>query len=1207
LTVAVAVQNKVYDGSSSAIIASQSLTGVVGQDAVSLAGGTATFANKNAGLGKTVTVNGFTLSGADAGNYSISVSTTTTADITPRPLTVMATGTSKVYDGTVTAAVTLHDDHVAGDNLTDVYASAVFGDKNVGQAKSITVSGISISGADLTNYSLVNVTVTTTADIAARTLTVSATAADKMYDGNNSATAHLSDNRIAGDTFTETYTAATFPDKAVAPGRTVTITGISISGGDAGNYSLSATTASAIASITARPLLVTATGVSRKYDGTTAATVTLSDNRLAGDVLTDSYSGASFADRNVGTGKTVTVTGISLSGADAGNYVANATATTTTSITPRLVTISAVADAKVYDATLTSSAMPTLSGDGLAIGDAVSSSQTFDTKNVGTGKTLTPTGTVQDGNGGANYQVTFVVSHGGSITPRPLNVSASGVSKQYDGLITASVTLTDDRLTGDVFTDSYTSASFANKNAGTGKTISVIGISISGTDAPNYSLVNSTASASADITAKALTVSATGVDKTYDGNTTATVQLTDDRLAGDSLTDSYGSATFVNKNVGTGKNVSVAGISISGSDAGNYDLANTTASTTANISARHLTVTAAGVDKTYDGTTAATVTLSDDHLAGDTVTDSYSTATFSDKNVGSGKSVTVTGISISGADAANYSANPNTATTASISPRKLTVTAAGVGKVYDGTTFASVILADDRVSGDVFTDSDASAAFSDKNVGTAKLVSISGITISGIDAANYSPVNATATTTADITPKSLTVTAIASSRPYDGTTLASVTLSDNRVQGDTLTDAFSGSTFSDKNAGAGKTVTVTGISVSGSDAGNYALGNTTASTTADITPRGIEVTGVSDSKTYDATTASSKFPSVTVGSLVGGDSATYSQIFDSKNTGTRSLIPSIVITDGNNGRNYSVIFHNASGSISPLTIAGSITALDKTYDGTSSATIVTRSLSGVLTGDVVSYAGGIATFSDSNAGMGKTVTASGLYLAGTDAGDYAVNSTASTTATISRANQQISWSTPAPIVLGMSLSSTQLNAVVTVVQGGSAPGALTYTPAAGTILGVGPQQLRVDAASTINYNAATATVSINVFYSTGTCLGDLGHSILQPINADGSSTFKQGSTIPAKFRVCDAAGHSIGTAGLVTSFNLVQTISGTVSTTVDEDVVSTTPDSNFRWDPSAQQWIFNVSTKPLAAHTTYFYLIGLNDGSTISFRYGLPK
>jgi hypothetical protein len=170
----------------------------------------------------------------------------------------------------------------------------------VGTAKTISVAGISIAGADSNNYSPVNATASATADITIRGLTVSATADDKIYDGNATAIAHLSDNRVSGDTFAEAYTAASFPDKTVAPGRTVSITGISISGGDAGNYNLSATTATAIASITARPLVVTATGLSRKYDGTTAATVTLSDNRLAGDVFTAIYTGASFADKERG-------------------------------------------------------------------------------------------------------------------------------------------------------------------------------------------------------------------------------------------------------------------------------------------------------------------------------------------------------------------------------------------------------------------------------------------------------------------------------------------------------------------------------------------------------------------------------------------------------------------------------------------------------------------------------------------------------------------------------------------------------------------------------------------------------------------------------------------------------------------------------------------------------------------------------------------
>jgi hypothetical protein len=138
-----------------------------------------------------------------------------------------------------------------------------------------------------------------------------------------------------------------------------------------------------------------------------------------------------------------------------------------------------------------------------------------------------------------------------------------------------------------------------------------------------------------------------------------------------------------------------------------------------------------------------------------------------------------------------------------------------------------------------------------------------------------------------------------------------------------------------------------------------------------------------------------------------------------------------------------------------------------------------------------------------------------------------------------------------------------------------------------------------------NYNDDAGTVHDNIHYATGgTCLGSPGHQILQPIDNDGSSVFKQGSTVPAKFRVCDAAGHSIGTAGVVSSFRLVQTTNGTV-TVVDEGVVSTTPDTAFRWSASDQQWIFNINTKNLSRNKTYFYRITLNDGSTIEFRFGL--
>src|SRR5207249_11787117 len=143
--------------------------------------------------------------------------------------------------------------------------------------------------------------------------------------------------------------------------------------------------------------------------------------------------------------------------------------------------------------------------------------------------------------------------------------------------------------------------------------------------------------ATANITARPLTVSATGVDKQYDGTTAATVSLSDNRVSADTLADSYTSASFTDKTVGTGKTVNVSGISISGADAGNYSLQNTMATTTANLTQRDLHTTANGVNRTYDGSRNASVTFSDDRIGGDAFTVSSDAPQFSDKSVGSGK------------------------------------------------------------------------------------------------------------------------------------------------------------------------------------------------------------------------------------------------------------------------------------------------------------------------------------------------------------------------------------------------------------------------------------------------------------------------------------------------------------------------------------------------------------------------------------------
>src|SRR5206468_532852 len=129
----------------------------------------------------------------------------------------------------------------------------------------------------------------------------------------------------------------------------------------------------------------------------------------------------------------------------------------------------------------------------------------------------------------------------------------------------------------------------------------------------------------------------TASNKTYDATTTATLITTSAALVGKVSGDVVNLATnaatgaFADKTVGTGKTVTVSGCTVSGADAGNYSLTQPT--TTANITSRTLTITATGVDKVYDRTTTGTVTLSDNRISGDVLTDSYTSATFAQSTI----------------------------------------------------------------------------------------------------------------------------------------------------------------------------------------------------------------------------------------------------------------------------------------------------------------------------------------------------------------------------------------------------------------------------------------------------------------------------------------------------------------------------------------------------------------------------------------------
>ena len=134
----------------------------------------------------------------------------------------------------------------------------------------------------------------------------------------------------------------------------MTVTGLTISGAEAGNYSLTAP--STTASITAARLTVSGvTAVNKVFNANTTATLNTSGATLAGvysgDTVTLKTTGATgtVASDTVGTGINVTVAGLKLSGAQAGNYTL-AQPTTTANITPATPSVTVSATGGTYNA-----------------------------------------------------------------------------------------------------------------------------------------------------------------------------------------------------------------------------------------------------------------------------------------------------------------------------------------------------------------------------------------------------------------------------------------------------------------------------------------------------------------------------------------------------------------------------------------------------------------------------------------------------------------------------------------------------------------------------------------------------------------------------------------------------------------------------------------------------------------------------------------
>jgi hypothetical protein len=360
----------------------------------------------------------------EAQNATYTNETSDSFSITAKELTVTDSAvTSKTYDGNTTAVITgatlsgVEDGDVVtlGDHEAGTFDTAL-----VGTSKVVT-SAMTISGDDADLYTLTQPTLTGT--ITAKELTIGGTfaAENKVYDGGTVATRSddlLTLTGVVGDDIVTLTPVFAFADEDVADTIVVSITGDStIGGADVGNYTLSLTGADTdTANITAKELTVTGATVTTKvYDDTDTAVITGAtlSGVVDGDtvILADHETGT-FADQNVGVGKSVSTAPMTISGADVGNYTLTQPTLTGTITAEELTVTGITADDKAYNETTTAvvntgeaALVGVIGGDDVTI-NVSSVTGTFDTAAIGSGKTVTIAGVSATGTDATNYSVT---------------------------------------------------------------------------------------------------------------------------------------------------------------------------------------------------------------------------------------------------------------------------------------------------------------------------------------------------------------------------------------------------------------------------------------------------------------------------------------------------------------------------------------------------------------------------------------------------------------------------------------------------------------------------------------------------------------------------------------------------------------------------------------------------------------------------------
>ena len=325
--------NKTYDGNTTISSGDiTSITDTVGAETLVISSGSGTVSSANAATYASAGINEGTLTlgngtnGGLASNYTLTGHAASSFQVAQR---VLSSSGSRIYDGSTTASSSdLTLSNLVGSETLTLSGNGTLANANVGTNKSVTLNTLSI--ADGTNGGLASNYILTggTHQLTVTQRVVNATGT-RLYDATSNADfSDLSLGNLVGSETLVLSGVGTLADKNVASNKTVGVGTLSLAdgggGGLAANYTLSSGTH--LLTINQKPVSITGT---RAYDATT---VTLSTDLSIGGLVggeTISLSGqGTIADKNVGTGKTITLNTLTLNnGANPTHLASNYTFT----------------------------------------------------------------------------------------------------------------------------------------------------------------------------------------------------------------------------------------------------------------------------------------------------------------------------------------------------------------------------------------------------------------------------------------------------------------------------------------------------------------------------------------------------------------------------------------------------------------------------------------------------------------------------------------------------------------------------------------------------------------------------------------------------------------------------------------------------------------------------------------------------------------